>query len=643
MEDPSLANLGLAPFLIGDVTVTPSALRLSGPKGTCQVEPKVMTLLVVMARRPGELWLRSDLIDNVWPGDLGSDQSLSRAASHLRKALSAPHGMSDAIATVPKLGYRLDAKIATQPGQTRVAVLPFRSLSKDGDQEYFADGLVDELIARLVQVPELMVAGRTSSFQFRNSELILPDIAARLRVDHLIEGSVQHQDEHVRIDICLIDGKTGFETWSYRFAGKVGDMFVSRDEVAAAVTAGLSEALNVAQPALKPRPMTDNRLAYGLYLQGRALTNRAFGEGLLAKAIDLLEQALALDPDFAECWTALAEAHVNSVVYTPCLDRQGETEIMAQCARRAIALDPSQGHARSMLALQRWTQNDAVGALDLAYEAYRLEPENPDVIIRLGSFLLYCGRTQEALPLIEAAIDRDPVYGRNYAMLCVAHLNLGHAEESIAAGQRMVDLGFPSMLLAAATATAGERELAVQQYWQTRLLMNTVIFPPVGSAPLDADGLDAYWLMAAKGVCSGLEEDRNVYCQLLEMLHVTLHDPFDPSIVMPAVWMGNAPMVFKTLGKQITPANMISLMLIWADVDPIRSVWQHPDFMHFATHIGLVAAWDKYGWPDLLPRPKEGREPSETRGQGDRAEPARRREPQVALGAIRGEPGPQWP
>ncbi|MEH6489001.1 winged helix-turn-helix domain-containing tetratricopeptide repeat protein [Hyphomonas oceanitis] len=618
MEDPSLANLGLAPFLIGDVTVTPSALRLSGPKGTCQVEPKVMTLLVVMARRPGELWLRSDLIDNVWPGDLGSDQSLSRAASHLRKALIAPHGMSDAIATVPKLGYRLDAKIATQPGQTRVAVLPFRSLSKDGDQEYFADGLVDELIARLVQVPELMVAGRTSSFQFRNSELILPDIAARLRVDHLIEGSVQHQDEHVRIDICLIDGKTGFETWSYRFAGKVGDMFVSRDEVAAAVTAGLSETLNVAQPALKPRPMTDNRLAYGLYLQGRALTNRAFGEGLLAKAIDLLEQALALD-------------------------RLGETEIMAQCARRAIALDPSQGHARSMLALQRWTQNDAVGALDLAYEAYRLEPENPDVIIRLGSFLLYCGRTQEALPLIEAAIDRDPVHGRNYAMLCVAHLNLGHAEESIAAGQRMVDLGFPSMLLAAATATAGERELAVQQYWQTRLLMNTVIFPPVGSAPLDADGLDAYWLMAAKGVCSGQEEDRNVYCQLLEMLHVTLHDPFDPSIVMPAVWMGNAPMVFKTLGKQITPANMISLMLIWADVDPIRSVWQHPDFMHFATHIGLVAAWDKYGWPDLLPRPKEGREPSETRGQGDRAEPARRREPQVALGAIRGEPGPQWP
>lgn len=604
MEDTAFTRIGLEPFLIQDVQVIPSALRLSSARGHCVVEPKVMALLVVLSRRPGALWIRSDLIDELWSEDCGSDQSLSRAVSHLRKALTHPHGIGNLIVTVPKLGYRLDAKIQAEAVVRRIAVLPFRSLSKEGDQEYFADGIVDELIARLVKVPELMVAGRTSSFQLRDSNLILPDIAARLRVDHLIEGSVQHQADHVRIDIRLIDGKTGFEIWSYRFDGKASDMFASRDEVAAAVTAGLIEALNVAQPALKPRRMTHNRMAYVLYLQGRALTTRAFGEGLLAKAIDLLEQALELDPNFAECWTALAEAHVNSVVYTPCLDRLGETEIMAQCARRAIALDPTQGHAYSMLALQRWTQNDAVGALDLAYEAYRLEPENPDVITRLGSFLLYCGRTEEALPLIEAGIDRDPVYGRNYGMLCIAHLNLGHAEESIAAGQRMVDLGFPSMFLAVATATAGERELAVQQYWQTRHLMNSVIFPPVDSAPLDADGLDAYWLMAAKGVCSGLEEDRSMYCQLLEMLHATLHDPVDPSIVMPAVWMGNAKMVFKTLGKQITPANMISLMLIWADVDPIRSVRQHPDFMRFVTHIGLVAAWDKYGWPDLLPKPQ---------------------------------------
>ena len=609
MAELSLAGVGLEAFSLQDVRVIPSSLRLSSPRGDIVVEPKVMALLVVLARRPGDLWLRSELIDELWPDVSASDQSLSRAVSHLRKALTKPHGIGDVVMTVSKLGYRLDATIVRQDSApdtaARIAVLPFRSLSRTNDQGYFADGIVDELIMRLGQTPQIKVAGRASSFQFRDSDKMLTDIAKELRVTHLLEGSVQHQHAQVRLDIRLIDGETGFDTWSYRYDGTVDDIFVSRDEVAHDVTVGLSAALNISEPEPSKLKMTNNKAAYDLYLQGRALTNRMFGNGMLSKAIEFLEQALALDPNFAECWTALAEAYVHRVVYTPCYDRQAQSETMAECARRAIALDPAQGHAHAMLGLYKWIQNDAVGALDLAYEAYRLEPDNPDVAIRLGSFLLYCGRTSEALPFILSAIDQDPAHGRNYSMLCVAHLNLGNLEESIAAGQRNVDLGYPSMFLGIATAIAGDHDLAVQQYRQTRLLMNTVIFPPIGSAPLEPEALDAYWLMAAKGVCSGRDVDQATYCQLLEMLHATLHDSCDPSIVMPAIWMGNAQMVFKTLGHQITPANMICLMLIWADVDPIRQVWQHPDFLVFAKRIGLVAAWEKYGWPDLLPAPRD--------------------------------------
>lgn len=488
-------------------------------------------------------------------------------------------------------------------GKTRLAVLPFQSLSDPDDQGFLADGIVDELITTLGQVPKLLIAGRTSSFQFRSSDKSAGDIADALNVSHLLEGSVQRQDEQVRIGVRLIDGESGFEVWSYRYDGTLDDIFTMRDAVAREITSGLIQTLNLDNHSLPVRTLTKSREAYGLYLQGRALTLRAIGDGVLETAIGLLENALEIDPEFAECWTALAEAHVYKAVYTPCLDKLAEAERMADCASRAIGLAPEQGHARAMLGLYRWTQNDAVGALDLAFEAYRLEPENPAVTLRLGSFLLYCGRTEQALPFIEAAIDQDPVDGRSYGMLCVAYLNLGKIEAAMKAGQRMMDLGQPSLHLAAATAASGDHNLAVAQYQRTRLLMNTVIFPPAGSTPMPPDAMDAYWLLAAKGIHSGRPEDRQLYCQLLDMLHATLPDTCDPTIVWPAIWMGYADMVFKTLGTQITPPNMVGLMSLWADIDPIRQTRLHPDFMDFAARIGLVAAWEKYGWPDLLPAP----------------------------------------
>lgn len=488
-------------------------------------------------------------------------------------------------------------------GKVRIAVLPFKSIAEPADQGFFADGIVDELITTFGQVPQLLVAGRTSSFQFKNSEKSPSDIANALNVAYLLEGSVQRQGEQVRIDVGLIDAETGFESWSYSYDGTLDDIFAARADVAQAVTNGLSEALNLQEHQPKTRTLTTSREAYGLYLQGRALTIRAIGEGVLPTAIELLEKALELDPEFAECWTALAEAEINVTVYSPCLDRLERCEKAAGYAKKALNLSPQQAHARIVLAFYAWTQNDIVGALDLAFEAYRLEPNNPDVLNRVGSFLLYCGRSRDALPYIEASIDQDPVNGRSYTMLSVVHLNLGNIDAAIDAGQRTVDLGFPSMWLAAATAVAGDNERAVEQHQLTKKLLNTVIYPPAGSAPMDPDAMDAYWLMAAKGLWSGEDQDRKNYCMVLEMLHATLHDPCDSTIVVPAIWMGEAQMVFKTLGKQITPANFFSFMSLWTDAEPINQVRLHPDFMDFAQRIGMVAAWEKYGWPDLLPKP----------------------------------------
>jgi len=502
--------------------------------------------------------------------------------------------------------WRLHGSTAALSGadrRVRLAVLPFQAQGADERETPIAQGLFDELVTTLGQVPELLVAGRTSSLNARKLARRLPRIAQALNVSYLVDGSIQCQAESVRVHVSLIDGLSGFELWSQSHQGKLTDVFALQAEIARSVTRELSRVLKIKVHPPERRTTTTSMTAYALYMQGRALTMRAIGDGVLARAVELLEQSLEIDPDFAAGWTALAEAHVYTAVYTPCLDRVGQSEKMAECAQKAIELDPGQGHARAMLGIHRWTENDPVGALDLAHEAYRLEPDNPDVVLRLGSFLLYIGRTREALPYIEAAIDMDPVNGRNYAMLSVAQLNLGNLDEAIAAGQRMVALGLPAMWLAVATAAAGDHKLAVELYRQTRLLMNTVIFPPAGTRPLPGPALRVYWQVAARGVCSGSKVHRRVYCALLDHLHATLPDPCDTSIVAPAIWMGYAEMVFKTLGRQITPANMYCLMSLWTDIEPIRQTRLHPEFLPFVERIGLVAAWDKYGWPDLLADP----------------------------------------
>ena len=487
----------------------------------------------------------------------------------------------------------------THEGLIRIAVLPFAVQSAEESLQIFANGLFEELITTLAQVPQLRVAGRGSARQFASYTSAI-DTASKLKVTSLVEGTIRQQGKSIVVHAALLDSGDGCQSWSGRFDGQADDLFSLQQSLALALTEELGLALKrqIKPPSARQRTAV-NKEAYSLYLQGRALTVRAIGDGVLAKAIELLEAALEIAPDFAACWTALAEAHVYTAVYTPCLDRLGQSQKMAFCAERAIEFDPKQGHARAMLGIHRWTENDPLGALDLAFEAYRLEPNNPDVVLRLGSFLLYIGRTREALPYIQAAVDQDPVNGRNYAMLSVAQLNLGNVDAAMEAGKRMVDLGLPSMWLGVATAASGNRKLAIDQYRQTMKLMNKTMFPPAGSKPLTGAALYAFWETAARGVCSGNTIPRKLYCVILDRLHSTLHDPYDTSIVQPAIWMGYADMVFKTLGTQITPANMFCMMSLWADLEPIKQIRLHPDFLPFAKRIGLVAAWDRYGWPDL--------------------------------------------
>ncbi len=507
--------------------------------------------------------------------------------------------------------WRIAVPVAAS-SKTRIGVLPFQGPGSPEDADYFADGIVDELITTLGQVPQLIVAGRTSSFHFRNTDLSLTRIADALRVSHLIEGSIQRQGEQVRINVRLIDGATGFETWGHRYDGTLVNIFALQESVAQAVTAAIGIALCIAMEPPLVRGMTHSKVAYDLYLQARALNARLFGEGALTRAIEFLEEAVSLDANFAEAWVLLGDVHQRMGVYLGSISQTEASASMADCVRKAMAINPNLGMAYGLLALHHFTQNNIVGALDLAFKGYEVEPTNPGVAVRLGTLLLFCGLTREGMRFIDEAIDQDPVDGRHYMCRSAGQLNMGDIDAAISDAQRCVDLGYPSMWLGVAHAAAGNYNMAIDCYQQTRLMINNSIPPPAGIAPMSPEMMDAYWLVAAKGVCSGQAEDRETYCRTLDFLHATMVEKEHLAITLPAVFMGYADLLFKTLGARITLSNLACLMSVWADVDPIRRIWQHPEFIPFAQRIGMAAAWDKYGWPDLLPPPSNRLEISPT-------------------------------
>ncbi|MEL6830998.1 MAG: hypothetical protein AAFO63_12780 [Pseudomonadota bacterium] len=486
-------------------------------------------------------------------------------------------------------------------GRIRLAILPFQQFDQVGGDLFLSEGAADELSSRLRTIEDIALAGRTSIQTLQDKSLTLPQMAEQLNVTHLIEGTVRRRSDGVSLSIRLIEGASGMQVWEETVEDSEAEFFDARQVIGANIVAGLCKTLNVTPKAERVRRMTPHRDAYALYLQGRSLSQKTMVLGATEKAVELLDNALELDPDFAECWTALAEAYVSTIVYAPCLDKVERSAKAADCAQRALELDPNQGYAYAILSIHEWTGFNPSKSLEYALQAYRLEPTNADVTMRLGSCLLYLGRTREALPYVEAAIDQDPVNGRNYAMLCAAQLNLGNYEAALAAGKSMVDMGLPGFHLALTQTAMGDHGAAIETYYDIRRFVGTMIMSPPGSAEISDEARDFYLLTAAKGVCSGDAEARRTYCSLIEILHQTLPEPYDHSVAWPAVWMGHTELVTKIYRECIHPANMPGLMHLWADFEPMNSTIHHPDFMAFAEDIGMVEAWEKYGWPDLIP------------------------------------------
>ena len=180
----------------------------------------------------------------------------------------------------------------------------------------------------------------------------------------------------------VIAGDSGFELWSARFDGSLDDVFALQEKVAQAVTAAIGTALGISMVSPLAHGLTSSKVAYDLYLQGRALNARLFGNGVLTRAAALLEEAVTLDPNFAEAWVLLGDVHQRIGIYLAGTSQTGASAMMADCVRRALAIKPNLGMAFGLLSLHQFTQNNIVGSLDLAFKGYSVEPNNPVVAVR---------------------------------------------------------------------------------------------------------------------------------------------------------------------------------------------------------------------------------------------------------------------
>ena len=326
----------------------------------------------------------------------------------------------------------------TVPGTARItpsiAVLPFADLSPGKDQEYFSDGLAEELLNSLIKIQGLRVAARTSSFQFKGKNEDLRVIGKRLNVAVVLEGSVRKQGQRVRISAQLVQVSDGFHLWSEAYDRDLTDIFAVQEEIARSVAGSLRlTLLGEKVPALRATSIE----AYNAYLQGKYFYARPTKENL-EKAIAYYEKATRLDASYAPAWAALSRAQsVHAGAYGPVLEYSSARE----AAERAAALDPALADAHAAIGEVKLDYDWDWAGADAAYQrALVLEKGNAEIVERAASLAATLNRFEDALPLSRLAVELDPLQASAHQALAFNAWWVGRLDEADAAARKGLEL-----------------------------------------------------------------------------------------------------------------------------------------------------------------------------------------------------------
>ncbi len=471
-------------FGVFEIDLEAGELRKSGMRQKLAAQP--FGVLRVLLERPEQLVTREELQRRIWPKDTFVDYELAlkKAVSRIREVLGDSAENPRFIETLSRRGYRFIAQVSASVADRQTAspnlsatrdsivVLPFINISTDTENEFFADGITEEIINALAQIRELHVVARSSAFSFKGKHIDPRVVGEQLNVRTVLEGGIRRVENHLRITVQLVNAADGYHLWSERYDREMKDVFEIQDEIARSIAERLTVGLERHEQEPLVKAATSNLKAYQLYLKGRALL---YKRGLaVPRALECFQQAVALDDKYALAWAGLADSY-TTLGYSGFVHPAATMPKGIEAARCAVALDPSLAEGHNALAMAclmgTWDKVEAarefVRALELnpryiqARDWYalfylqcceaQLEEGVAEAKLALESdclsayasalFGFMCciaGRLAEGLQVCERAVELDP---ESFIVRWCYHVSLywsGRLEEAVAVGELAV-------------------------------------------------------------------------------------------------------------------------------------------------------------------------------------------------------------
>ncbi|MBI4537969.1 MAG: tetratricopeptide repeat protein [Gemmatimonadetes bacterium] len=324
-------------------------------------------------------------------------------------------------------------------GSRSIAVLPFRNLSSADDQEYFADGMTEELINALANLPGLRVVARSSAFAYKGRSQDVREVGEELGVRTILEGSVRREGDRLRLTVHLVDVESGYEIWSQRFDRTIQDVFAIQEEIAGAVADRVRRQTGDARGEFVMRRSTEDVEAYQLYLQGRFHWNLRTPEGM-REAIDFFQLALARDSLYGLAYSGLADVLIGLSLFGVLPAEQMMPKAEA-AALRAVTVDPWLGEAHASLAhIYEYYRYDWEAAQREYEKAVELNPTYVDAHSWRGQFLVHAGRFDEGLAALRRAVALEPLHIPGRFTLAMGLYNARRFDESILESRQILEM-----------------------------------------------------------------------------------------------------------------------------------------------------------------------------------------------------------
>jgi TolB-like protein/Tfp pilus assembly protein PilF len=497
-----------------DIRFGPFRLCLVERRLTCAGEhvkltSRALDILCELAAARGEVVDKDQLMERIWPGRVVEENAIQVHVSSLRKALQAGGDGHSYVVTVPGRGYRLvgietGAAPSLHPRADRarvrgtsVAVLRFANLSGDPAQDYFADGIVEDIITGLSRISGLFVIGRNSSFMYGGGDVDFAKVGRDLRSRYLVQGSVRKTDNRIRITARLVEAETGVSIWAERYDRRINDIFEVQDAIAMSLIGAIEPNLRKAEVSRVRRQRPDSLDAYDLVLQALSAmrTTMPIGAG---EAIPLLQRALELEPEYAA-----AQAHLSrcfQIRFSRNGLNESDREASVRYARAAIRSDDATALGTAGLVI--WFDDpDYEAAFDVFERALSISNSN---VVALGNSAFACawmGQGELAIQRAQRALELSPFDTLIADMaIAVAELHAHRFEEAHRAARRAVEanpsFSVPQILLTIALAELGRLEDArsaaarvltldptfAMPVWSVTVRKNPAVFDPIAKA-----------------------------------------------------------------------------------------------------------------------------------------------------------------